>query len=163
MTFLLFNWDSIYSICTDPAIQYPQANIIFLDLYKINKGSWSGSESSASERSLSFLAQDCESDIDTRLLKIVKKVASGSCGDMWVTVTLLSLVADLSYLVVFSSYDACVLVWRFLGTYSGEEVAVKVLNPENLNQNAWSEFKQEIYMLRYSSFPWIICVSTFFL
>jgi len=87
-----------------------------------NEGSWSGSESSASERSLPFLAQDCETDIDTRLLKIVKKVASGSCGDM------------------------------FLGTYSGEEVAVKVLNPENLNQNAWSEFKQEIYMLRYSTF-----------
>ena len=74
------NYAYMYSICTDPAIQYPQANIIFLDLCKINKGSWSGSESSASERSLPFLAQ--ESDIDTRLLKIVKKVASGSCGDM---------------------------------------------------------------------------------
>jgi hypothetical protein len=82
---------------------------------------------------------------------------------MWVTVTLLSLVADLSYLVVFSSYDACALVWRFLGTYSGEEVAVKVLNPENLNQNAWSEFKQEIYMLRYSTLLWIIVYHCFFI
>ena len=60
----------------------------------------------------------------------------------------------MSYLVVLSSYDACVLMWRFLGTYGGEEVAVKVLNPENFNQNTWSEFKQEIYMLRYSAFLW---------
>ncbi|OEL16095.1 Serine/threonine-protein kinase STY17 [Dichanthelium oligosanthes] len=91
-----------------------------------NEGSWSGSDSSTSGKSLPFLAQDCESDIDTRLLKIVKKVASGSCGDM------------------------------FLGTYGGEEVAVKVLNPENLNQNAWNEFKQEIYVLREVDHPNIV-------
>nr|CAB3489188.1 unnamed protein product [Digitaria exilis] len=87
-----------------------------------NEGSWSGSDSSASGRSLPFLAQDCESDIDTRLLKIVKKAASGSCGDM------------------------------FLGIYGGEEVAVKILNPENVDENAWNEFKQEIYMLRGMSY-----------
>ncbi|RCV37188.1 hypothetical protein SETIT_8G042900v2 [Setaria italica] len=91
-----------------------------------NEGSWSGSDSSASGKSLPFLAQDCESDIDTRLLKIVKKVASGSCGAM------------------------------FLGTYGGEEVAVKILNPENLDQNAWSEFKQEIYILREVDHPNIV-------
>lgn len=91
-----------------------------------NEGSWSGSESSASKRSLPLLAQDFESDIDTRLLKIVNKIASGSCGDM------------------------------FLGTYSGEEVAVKVLNPQNLNKNVWSEFKQEINMLREVDHPNIV-------
>ncbi|XP_039824083.1 serine/threonine-protein kinase STY8-like isoform X2 [Panicum virgatum] len=83
-----------------------------------NEGSWSGSDSSTSGKSLPFVSEDYESDIDTKLLKILKKFASGSCGDM------------------------------FLGTYGGEEVAVKVLNPENFNQNTWSEFKQEIYMLR---------------
>jgi len=91
-----------------------------------NEGSWSGSDSSTSGKSLPFLSEDYESDIDTKLLKIVKKVASGSCGDM------------------------------FLGTYGGEEVAVKVLNPENFNQNAWSEFKQEIYMLREVDHPNIV-------
>lgn len=91
-----------------------------------NEGSWSGSESSSSGKSLPFLAQDCESNIDTRLLKIAKKVASGSCGDM------------------------------FLGTYNGEEVAIKVLSPENLNKSAWDEFKQEIYMLREVDHPNIV-------
>jgi hypothetical protein len=57
-----------------------------------------------------------------------------------------------SYKVVLSSYNGCVLMRRYLGTYGGEEVAVKILNPENLDQNAWNEFKQEIYMLRYSTF-----------
>ncbi|XP_062182594.1 serine/threonine-protein kinase STY46-like isoform X2 [Phragmites australis] len=91
-----------------------------------NEGSWSGSDSSTSEKSLPFQAEGCESDIDTRLLKIVKKVASGSCGDM------------------------------FLGTYAGEEVAIKVLSPENLNQNAWNEFKQEICILREVDHPNIV-------
>ncbi|RLM69429.1 serine/threonine-protein kinase STY46-like isoform X2 [Panicum miliaceum] len=91
-----------------------------------NEGSWSGSDSSTSGKSLPFLSEDYESDIDTKLLKIVKKVASGSCGDM------------------------------FLGTYGGEEVAVKVLSPENFNQTAWSEFKQEIYMLREVDHPNIV-------
>ncbi|CAN6362345.1 unnamed protein product [Urochloa humidicola] len=91
-----------------------------------NEGSWSGSDSSRSGKSLPFLAQDFESDIDTRLLKIVKKVASGSCGDM------------------------------FLGTYAGEEIAVKILNPESLNEKVWDEFKQEIYMLREVEHPNIV-------
>ncbi|XP_062197496.1 serine/threonine-protein kinase STY46-like [Phragmites australis] len=91
-----------------------------------NEGSWSGSDSSTSEKSLPFQAEDCESDIDTRLLKIGRKVASGSCGDM------------------------------FLGTYRGEDVAVKVLSPEKLNQNAWDEFKQEICMLREVEHPNIV-------
>ncbi|KAL6640842.1 hypothetical protein ACP70R_021965 [Stipagrostis hirtigluma subsp. patula] len=91
-----------------------------------NEGSWSGSDTSASEKSLPFQAEDWESDIDTKFLKIVKKVASGSCGDM------------------------------FLGTYRGEEVAVKILSPENLNQDAWSEFKQEICMLREVDHPNIV-------
>jgi len=43
----------------------------------------------------------------------------------------------------------------FFGTYSGHEVAVKVFNHENMNQNACNEFKHEIYMLRYSTFLWI--------
>ncbi|CAL4989476.1 unnamed protein product [Urochloa decumbens] len=91
-----------------------------------NEGSCSGSDSSSSGKSLPILAQDFDSDIDTRLLKIGKKVASGSCGDM------------------------------FLGTYGGEEVAVKILNPKNVSKNAWDEFKQEICMLREVDHPNIV-------
>ncbi|TVU26767.1 hypothetical protein EJB05_29328 [Eragrostis curvula] len=87
-----------------------------------NEGSWSGSDPANSEGSMPFQSEDFESDIDTRLLKIVKKVASGSCGDM------------------------------FLGTYDGEEVAVKIL----LNQSAWNEFKQEICILREVDHPNIV-------
>ncbi|CAO2145683.1 unnamed protein product [Urochloa humidicola] len=91
-----------------------------------NEDSSSGSDSSSSGKSLPFPAQDFDSDIDTRLLKIVKQVASGSCGDM------------------------------YLGTYAGEEVAVKMLNPEKVHGNAWGEFKQEIYMLREVDHPNIV-------
>ncbi|CAO2147763.1 unnamed protein product [Urochloa humidicola] len=91
-----------------------------------NVGSWSGSDSSRSGKSLPLQAQDSDSDIDTRLLKIVKKVASGSCGDM------------------------------FLGTYGGEEVAVKIFKSVNWNKSAWAEFKQEIYMLREVDHPNIV-------
>ncbi|KAG2555930.1 hypothetical protein PVAP13_8NG046201 [Panicum virgatum] len=48
-----------------------------------NEGSWSGSDSSTSGKSLPFVSEDYESDIDTKLLKILKKFASGSCGDMF--------------------------------------------------------------------------------
>ncbi|XP_066392268.1 serine/threonine-protein kinase STY46-like [Miscanthus floridulus] len=85
-----------------------------------NKGSWSGSTSSDSERDnkLSFLEEGCVSDIDKKPLQIGKKVASGSCGDM------------------------------FHGTYFGEDVAINFLNSKKLNHNVWDDFKQEIYKLR---------------
>ncbi|KAK3118465.1 hypothetical protein QOZ80_9BG0699500 [Eleusine coracana subsp. coracana] len=90
------------------------------------EGSWSDSDSASSERSLPFQVQDFESDIDTRLLKVVKKVASGSSWD------------------------------TFLGTYAGMDVAVKILNPDNLNESSWNEFKQEICMLREVDHPNIV-------
>jgi hypothetical protein len=45
-----------------------------------------------------------------------------------------------------------VLFCRFLGTYLGEDVAVKVLRAEHLNNNVLNEFSQEVYILRYLPF-----------
>uniref|UniRef100_M8BML2 Serine/threonine-protein kinase HT1 n=1 Tax=Aegilops tauschii TaxID=37682 RepID=M8BML2_AEGTA len=81
-----------------------------------NEGSWSGSShSSAAERTLPFQVKGGEWEIDKRLLKMGEMIASGSCGDL------------------------------FHGTYFGEDVAVKVLKAEHLNNNVWNEFTQELF------------------
>ncbi|RLN33570.1 hypothetical protein C2845_PM03G28660 [Panicum miliaceum] len=82
---------------------------------KIERGSWSASTST---KLLPFQEEDYVSDTDKSLVKIVKKVASESCGNM------------------------------FHGTYFGEDVAINVLNSKNLNQKVWNEFKQEFNKLR---------------
>eukprot|EP00245_Coleochaete_scutata_P000955 TRINITY_DN1117_c0_g1_i2.p1 TRINITY_DN1117_c0_g1~~TRINITY_DN1117_c0_g1_i2.p1 ORF type:complete len:640 (-),score=134.06 TRINITY_DN1117_c0_g1_i2:975-2894(-) len=57
-------------------------------------------------------------EIDSNQLKLHQKVASGSFGDL------------------------------FRGTYCGQEVAIKILKPERLNDSLQSEFKQEVSILR---------------
>ncbi|KAF9621751.1 hypothetical protein IFM89_027605 [Coptis chinensis] len=57
-------------------------------------------------------------EIDVRLLKFEKKVASGSYGDL------------------------------YKGTYFSQEVAIKVLKPERVNADMQQEFAQEVYIMR---------------
>ncbi|KAI5077479.1 hypothetical protein GOP47_0007303 [Adiantum capillus-veneris] len=57
-------------------------------------------------------------EIDHNHLKFNQKVASGSFGDL------------------------------FKGTYCGQDVAIKVLKPERLNENLQREFAQEVYIMR---------------
>ncbi|MCI20494.1 serine/threonine-protein kinase HT1-like, partial [Trifolium medium] len=57
-------------------------------------------------------------EIDRRSLKIGEKIASGSCGDL------------------------------YHGVYLGEDVAVKVLKSEQLNDALEDEFTQEVAILR---------------
>lgn len=38
---------------------------------------------------------------------------------------------------------------RYHGNYMGEEVAIKILRAEHLNENLWGEFIQEVNILRY--------------
>ncbi|KAL5713939.1 non-specific serine/threonine protein kinase [Ranunculus cassubicifolius] len=57
-------------------------------------------------------------EIDPRLLTFEKKVASGSYGDL------------------------------YKGTYRSQEVAIKVLKPERVNEDMQREFAQEVYILR---------------
>ncbi|XP_059280980.1 serine/threonine-protein kinase STY8-like isoform X2 [Lycium ferocissimum] len=57
-------------------------------------------------------------EIDVRLLKFENKVASGSSGDL------------------------------YKGTYCSQEVAIKVLKPEQLNMDILKEFSQEVFIMR---------------
>ncbi|KAJ3690817.1 hypothetical protein LUZ61_019981 [Rhynchospora tenuis] len=57
-------------------------------------------------------------ELDTNLLKIGNKVASGSYGDL------------------------------YRGTYCSQDVAIKVLKPERINMDMQREFAQEVYIMR---------------
>ncbi|XP_038906334.1 serine/threonine-protein kinase STY17-like isoform X3 [Benincasa hispida] len=57
-------------------------------------------------------------EIDTRQLKFENKVGSGSFGDL------------------------------YRGTYCSQEVAIKVLRPERINEEMLKEFSQEVYIMR---------------
>ncbi|KAL5703699.1 non-specific serine/threonine protein kinase [Ranunculus cassubicifolius] len=83
-------------------------------------GSWSGSSSSHTlkDKSLAIQLKPGDWEIDVRLLKIEEKIASGSCGDL------------------------------YRGTYLGNDVAVKVLKSEHLNEDLELEFAQEVKILR---------------
>nr|GME18928.1 serine/threonine-protein kinase STY46-like [Ipomoea batatas] len=85
-----------------------------------SEGSWSGSSHSQSsvEKAISAQAKFEDWEIDRRLLKIGKKIASGSCGDL------------------------------YRGVYLGLDVAVKVLRSEHLNDTLKKEFAQEVAILR---------------
>ncbi|KAI3689383.1 hypothetical protein L2E82_47339 [Cichorium intybus] len=85
-----------------------------------SEGSWSGSKCSktAIERALAAEASFVDTEIDIRLLKIGEKVASGSCGDL------------------------------HRGVYVGQEVAVKILRSEHLNEALEHEFSHEVAILR---------------
>ncbi|XP_042067317.1 serine/threonine-protein kinase STY8-like isoform X1 [Salvia splendens] len=85
-----------------------------------SEGSWSGSSRSQSILEEAIAAQRNSEDweIDWRLLKIGEKIAAGSCGDL------------------------------YRGVYLCEDVAVKVLKSEHLNNSLQAEFEQEIAILR---------------
>ncbi|KAG0563749.1 hypothetical protein KC19_8G056800 [Ceratodon purpureus] len=57
-------------------------------------------------------------EIDYSQLKFIQKVANGSFGDL------------------------------FQGTYCGQDVAIKILKPERLNENLQREFLQEVFIMR---------------
>ncbi|KAF5931870.1 hypothetical protein HYC85_028041 [Camellia sinensis] len=84
------------------------------------KGSWSGSSQipSAVEKALVSQGKSGDWEIDRRLLKIGERIASGSCGDL------------------------------YRGVYLGQDVAIKVLRSEHLNDALEDEFAQEVAVLR---------------
>ncbi|KAJ8772678.1 hypothetical protein K2173_027855 [Erythroxylum novogranatense] len=57
-------------------------------------------------------------EIDTSLLRYENKIASGSYGDM------------------------------YKGTFCSQDVAIKVLRTDNLNDKQWREFAQEVFIMR---------------
>ncbi|KAK7848684.1 serine/threonine-protein kinase sty46 [Quercus suber] len=70
------------------------------------------------EKALSAEAKSGDCEIDRRLLKVGDKIASGSCGDL------------------------------YHGVYLGQDVAVKILRSEHLNDALEDEFAQEVAILR---------------
>ncbi|THU51003.1 hypothetical protein C4D60_Mb06t26400 [Musa balbisiana] len=94
-----------------------------LDVFVVDgwseEGSWSGSShSSATERILSVQLKADDWDIERKLLKMGEKIASGSCGDL------------------------------FRGSYLGQDVAIKVIRSDHLNESLLLEFHQEVSILK---------------
>lgn len=84
-----------------------------------DEGSLSGASlSSASDKVLGSLMKVGDWEIDKRCLKMGKKIACGSCGDL------------------------------YCATYLGQDVAVKILKTEQLNEAMALEFNQEVEILR---------------
>ncbi|KAK4481346.1 hypothetical protein RD792_012231 [Penstemon davidsonii] len=85
-----------------------------------SEGSWSGSSNSQPIMSKAIAAPTDKEDweIDWKLLKIGEKIAAGSCGDL------------------------------YRGVYLGQDVAIKVLRSEHLNDSLEVEFAQEVAILR---------------
>ncbi|XP_050268583.1 serine/threonine-protein kinase STY46-like isoform X1 [Quercus robur] len=85
-----------------------------------SEGSWSRSSysHSAVEKALSAEAKSGDWEIDRKLLKMGDRIASGSCGDL------------------------------YQGVYFGQDVAVKILRSEHLNDALEDEFAQEVAILR---------------
>ncbi|MED6194576.1 hypothetical protein PIB30_029846 [Stylosanthes scabra] len=85
-----------------------------------SEGSWSRSSNSLSvvEKPLAAEAKCGDWEIDKRLLKIGERIASGSCGDL------------------------------YHGVYLGQDVAVKVMRSEQLNDALEDEFAQEVTILK---------------
>lgn len=117
----------------------------------IFKGSWSGSSRSQSllEKAIAAQRKSEDWEIDWRLLKIGEKIAAGSCGDLLVQCYSLKFV-DLHWrhlpLVLKSQVFP---MTRYRGEYLSEDVAVKVLRSEHLNNSMETEFAQEVAILRY--------------
>ncbi|GAU42700.1 hypothetical protein TSUD_43100 [Trifolium subterraneum] len=103
----------------EPAEALPK-DLTLLPATKAYKGSWSHSSNSHSAVAKALAAEGKSGDweIDRRSLKIGEKIASGSCGDL------------------------------YHGVYLGEDVAVKVLKSEQLNDALEDEFTQEVAILR---------------
>ncbi|KAJ0939865.1 putative protein kinase domain, ACT domain, protein kinase-like domain superfamily [Helianthus annuus] len=85
----------------------------------IARSEGSWSGSSHSKSAVEKEADFVDAEIDRRLLNIGERIASGSCGDL------------------------------FRGEYLGQDVAVKILRSEHLNQTLEDEFSHEVAMLRY--------------
>ncbi|XP_044511908.1 serine/threonine-protein kinase STY46-like isoform X3 [Mangifera indica] len=85
-----------------------------------SEGSWSGSSNAHSAVEKALAAQTISGDweIDRRMLKLGERIASGSCGEL------------------------------YRGFYLGQDVAVKVLRSEHLNDALADEFAQEVAILQ---------------
>ncbi|GLU16549.1 hypothetical protein SLE2022_329800 [Rubroshorea leprosula] len=92
-----------------------------------SEGSWSGSSHSCSATDAALApSKSGDWEIDIGLLKTGKRIASGSCGDL------------------------------YHGFYHGQDVAVKILRSEHLNDVLQVEFAQEVEILRQVEHPNVV-------
>ncbi|KAG6494117.1 hypothetical protein ZIOFF_049136 [Zingiber officinale] len=84
----------------------------------VGGGSWSGSSHSSASERILAVAKAGEWEIDRRSLKTGEKIASGSCGDL------------------------------YRGSYLGQDVAIKIIRSNLLNDSLLQEFQQEVFILK---------------
>lgn len=119
------------------------------------------------EKTLAIEPKYSDWEIDRRLLKIGEKIGSGSCGDLWVALACPYVTFYPSFLLLTSFIFA---MGRCRGVYLGQDVAVKLLKAEHLNESLEVEFTQEVTILRcvawwdsYCSLVvWVCCLLSIF-
>ncbi|KAK6118795.1 hypothetical protein DH2020_047486 [Rehmannia glutinosa] len=111
-------------------------------------GSWSGSSRSQSivEKTIAALTTQEEWEIDWRLLKMGKK----SLLDLVeiCEFTAIEFVDLLCHILQLCLHFKCFQMTRYRGVYLGQDVAIKVLRSEHLNNSLEVEFAQEVAILR---------------
>ena len=83
-------------------------------------------------------------EIDAHQLLFERKIATGSSGDLWVLVIVRP--------VICSHTSAFLIEWfnwnRYKGTFCSQDVAIKVLRGEHLDDKLQGEFVQEVSIMR---------------
>ncbi|KAK6131440.1 hypothetical protein DH2020_034820 [Rehmannia glutinosa] len=123
-----------------------------LDVFVVDgwhtEGSWSGSSRSQSivEKTIAAQTTQEEWEIDWRLLKMGKK----SLLDLVeiCEFTAIEFVDLLCHILQLCLHFKCFQMTRYRGVYLGQNVAIKVLRSEHLNNSLEVEFAQEVAILR---------------
>ncbi|KAG5573567.1 hypothetical protein H5410_063333 [Solanum commersonii] len=83
-------------------------------------------------------------EIDNALLNYEYKIATGSTGDLSVKMSTMNQEYNIVTDCGLTIYRIC----RYKGSFHNQEVAIKVLKSEYLNEDMQRDFAQEIYILR---------------
>lgn len=84
-------------------------------------------------------------EIDNALLNYEYKIATGSTGDLSVKMS----TSNQEYNIVTHYGLTSFRIYRYKGSFHNQEVAIKVLKSECLNEDMRRDFAQEIYILRF--------------
>ncbi|KAK4709650.1 hypothetical protein R3W88_004163 [Solanum pinnatisectum] len=83
-------------------------------------------------------------EIDNALLNYEYKIATGSIGDLSIKMSTL----NQEYNIVTDGIRTIYRICRYKGSFHNQEVAIKVLKSECLNEDVQRDFAQEIYIFR---------------
>jgi len=83
-------------------------------------------------------------EIDAHRLLFERKIATGSSGDLWVLVIVRPVICSHTSVFLIEWFN-----WnRYKGTFCSQDVAIKVLRGEHLDDKLQSEFVQEVSIMR---------------